>query len=108
MMVAADGPVTVLSAARADLLLGWDPRTTRAESDVLLARGATLLMYTDGLVERRGEDLDEGLDRLKTALSQLATHPLDQLCDELLATMRPLVPDDDVALIAVRSRDPEQ
>ena len=40
------------------------------------------------------------------ALSGLAAHPLDQLCDELLATMRPLVPDDDVALIAVRSRDP--
>jgi serine phosphatase RsbU (regulator of sigma subunit) len=108
MMVAADGAVTALAAARADLLLGWDPRTTRAESDVLLNRGATLLMYTDGLIERRGEDLDQGLDRLQAALSRVALHPLDQLCDELLATMRPLIPDDDVALIAVRSRDPEQ
>jgi serine phosphatase RsbU (regulator of sigma subunit) len=108
MIVAADGSVTVLSAARADLLLGWDPGTVRAESEVLLARGATLLMYTDGLVERRGEDLDQGFDRLRAALSRVATHPLDQLCDELLPTMRPLVPDDDVALIAVRSREPEQ
>jgi serine phosphatase RsbU (regulator of sigma subunit) len=98
----------VLAAARADLLLGWDPDTTRAESDVLLARDATLLMYTDGFVERRGEDLDQGFDRLRAALRRVATHPLDQLCDELLSTMRPLVPDDDVALIAVRSRDPGQ
>jgi serine phosphatase RsbU (regulator of sigma subunit)/PAS domain-containing protein len=108
MIVAADGSVTMLSAARADLLLGWDPCTVRAESEVLLARGATLLMYTDGLVERRGEDIDMGFDRLRAALRRVATHPLDQLCDELLATMRPLIPDDDVALIAVRSRDPEQ
>jgi serine phosphatase RsbU (regulator of sigma subunit) len=107
MVVTADGSVTVLSAARADLLLGWDPDTTRAESEATLARGATLLMYTDGLVERRGEDLDQGLDRLRTALGRIAAHPLDQLCDELLATMRPLVPDDDVALIAVRSDDRE-
>ena len=106
MMVAADGSVTVLSGVRADLLLGWDPGTTRAESDVLLARGATLLMYTDGLVERRGEDLDQGLDRLRVAFGRLATLPLDQLCDVLLATMRPLVPDDSVAVVAVRSRDP--
>jgi hypothetical protein len=47
------------------------------------------------------------LDRLRTALGRVAAHPLDQLCDELLATMRPLVPDDDVALIAVRSDDRE-
>jgi serine phosphatase RsbU (regulator of sigma subunit)/PAS domain-containing protein len=107
MVVTADGSVTVLSAARADLLLGWDPDTTRAESEATLASGATLLMYTDGLVERRGEDLDQGLDRLRTALGRIAAHPLDQLCDELLATMRPLVPDDDVALIAVRSDDRE-
>jgi serine phosphatase RsbU (regulator of sigma subunit)/PAS domain-containing protein len=108
MVVSADGSVTVLATARADLLLGWDPDTTRAESEVLLGRGDTLLMYTDGLIERRGEDIDEGLDRLRAALRRVAARPLDQLCDELLATMRPLVPDDDVAVIAVRSRDPQQ
>jgi serine phosphatase RsbU (regulator of sigma subunit)/PAS domain-containing protein len=108
MIVDAHGSVRLLSAARADLLLGWDPGTVRAESEALLTPGATLLMYTDGLVERRGEDLDQGFDRLRAALRRVATHSLDQLCDELLGTMRPLVPDDDVALIAVRSRDPQE
>ena len=75
MVVAADGAVTLLAAARADLLLGWDPGTVRAESDVLLVRGATLLMYTDGLVERRGEDLDQGLGRLQATLRQVADPP---------------------------------
>jgi serine phosphatase RsbU (regulator of sigma subunit)/PAS domain-containing protein len=105
IIVGADGEVVTLAAETADLLLGWDPKTTRAELEVELDRGAVLLLYTDGLIERRGEDIDDGLDRLRATLRSLIGEPLDTMCDELLVRMRPELPDDDVALIAVRSRE---
>jgi GAF domain-containing protein len=49
----------------ADLLLGFDPSSERTERRTTLARGSTVLLYTDGLVERRGQHLEEGLDRLR-------------------------------------------
>jgi serine phosphatase RsbU (regulator of sigma subunit) len=60
-----------------------------------------VLLYTDGLVERRGQDLDHGLARLQETLADLAGRELDEL-SELLARMLPAESDDDVALVAVR------
>jgi hypothetical protein len=74
----------------------------RLESEVELERGSTFLLYTDGLIERRGRDLHEGLDLLRDTLAGLAGLPPDDLCDELLARMLPAQPQDDVALVAVR------
>ncbi|MEU6429394.1 SpoIIE family protein phosphatase [Microbispora sp. NPDC046973] len=62
---------------------------------------STLLLYTDGLVERRGEDLCEGLKRLRRCAEPLAREPLDRFCDELLTRM-PMAGEDDVAMIALR------
>ncbi|MEU7939840.1 SpoIIE family protein phosphatase [Microbispora bryophytorum] len=62
---------------------------------------STLLLYTDGLVERRGEDLGEGLERLRRCAEPLAREPLGRFCDELLTRM-PMAGEDDVAMIAVR------
>ena len=47
-----------------DLLLGLDPATRRAEQVAFVEPGATLILYTDGLVERRGRDVDEGIEAL--------------------------------------------
>ncbi len=105
MVVHADGTVEVLSGAEADLLLGIDPRTPRSEVVVTLERGATVLLYTDGLVERRGQSLDDGLELLRQALGDLADRTVDELCDELLARMLPRQAEDDVALVAVRLHD---
>jgi serine phosphatase RsbU (regulator of sigma subunit) len=58
-----DGSSLVLAGSAPDLLLGNDQETTRVKSDVTLDRGSTVLLYTDGLVERRGEHLDQGLER---------------------------------------------
>jgi serine phosphatase RsbU (regulator of sigma subunit) len=102
MAIRKDGSVLVLSGEHTDLLLGIDPRASRSESKVELERGSTVLLYTDGLVERRGQDLDEGLTRLRDTLGELAGLPLEELCDALLARMRPAEADDDVALVAVR------
>jgi serine phosphatase RsbU (regulator of sigma subunit) len=102
MVLHADGSVTVLAIGRPNLLLGIDPATRRTEADVELEPGATLLLYTDGLIERRGRGVHEGLDELRGALAGLTDQPLDALCDEVLARMLPPEPQDDVALVAVR------
>ncbi len=102
MAIHPDGTVLPLVTVPADRLLGVTPDTVRRESEVLLERGAVVLLYTDGLVERRDQDLDAGLARLQHELEALAGQDLDRLCDELLERMLPDSPTDDVALVAVR------
>lgn len=105
LLVTADGVVTVLHGPRGnDLLLGLDPDTPRHELETCLPVGGTLLLYTDGLVERRHELLDEGIARLAGHLAELARAgtPLEELCDQLLDRLLPERPEDDVALLAVR------
>ncbi|AWB93487.1 SpoIIE family protein phosphatase [Aeromicrobium chenweiae] len=99
-----DVTVTALWPDRADLLLGLVPETSRTESVLELSRGCTVLLYTDGLVERRGQSLDDGVAQLQAVLAELIAAGLDQdeLCDQLLARMLPEQPEDDVALVAVR------
>ena len=104
MIVQPDGTVTVLPEVEADLLLGIDPGSPRSESEITLDRGATVLLYTDGLVERRGQGLDDGIAQLRQALTELAQQPMtfDELCDQVLARMLPPKPEDDVAVVGVR------
>ncbi|MEU9988854.1 SpoIIE family protein phosphatase [Streptomyces sp. NPDC048045] len=66
-----------------------------------LPPGSTLLLYTDGLIEVPGSDLDSGLDRLRRHALALAHEPLDTLCDQLSARMLP-GSTDDIALLALR------
>lgn len=94
--------VRVLWPDPSDLLLGLDPGTARTEAEVVVPAGALLLLYTDGLVERRGQPLDEGIAALTAVLGELAGHELDDVCDELLRRLQPERPEDDVALVAVR------
>jgi PAS domain S-box-containing protein len=102
MVLRPDGTAAVLTGVRPNLLLGIDPRTARTESEVTLDSGSTILLYTDGLVERRGRDLHTGLELLRQTLGGLADRPLDELCDGVLAQMLNAEPQDDVALVAVR------
>jgi anti-anti-sigma factor len=69
---------------------------------VVLEPGTTLLLYTDGLVEKRGQSIDTGMETLRQAV---AGHEgdLDSLCDDrILEALRPAAPADDVALLALR------
>lgn len=102
VLLAPDGSVRVLDTP-GELLLGLDPTTDRTDHEVALPPGSTVLLYTDGLVERRDSPLEHGLARLRRALSGLHDRPLDELCDELLARMLPQRSEDDVALVAVRA-----
>ncbi len=68
--------------------------------------GATLLLYTDGLVESRSRDVWGGIELLRERLHDAATvvspPPLEPLCDEVLEILGPGDRDDDIALLAAR------
>ncbi|MCO7220071.1 SpoIIE family protein phosphatase [Klenkia sp. PcliD-1-E] len=97
-----DGTFQVLAPWKGELLLGVDPTTIRHDQVTLLERGATVLLFTDGLIERRRADLDDGLTRLTDALTALPGTTLDELCDGIIDRLVAGHPEDDVALVAVR------
>lgn len=71
-----------------------------------LAEGSVLALYTDGLIETRDADIDQGLERLRTALAY-PTLSLDDLCASVIDTMISDGPlDDDTTLLLVRPRVP--
>jgi anti-sigma regulatory factor (Ser/Thr protein kinase) len=74
------------------------------EATAVLPPGASLLLYTDGLVERRDTPLEQRLGDLAEAAGS-GDGPLEALCDSVLArVLGQHVPTDDVALLAVRPR----
>ncbi|REE60850.1 PAS domain S-box-containing protein [Streptomyces sp. 3212.3] len=68
-----------------------------------LAEGSVLALYTDGLIETRDHDIEEGMHRLGTALAQ-PDRTLDDLCDIATRTLPDQAPCDDVTLLLVRTR----
>jgi serine phosphatase RsbU (regulator of sigma subunit)/PAS domain-containing protein len=107
-LVRGPGEVQLLGGTNGELLLGVDPEVHRTDSSVTLRPGDTVLLYTDGLVERRDATFDAGLSRLVDALAELGGCPLEELCDALLERMLPRTPQDDVALVALRLADPPE
>ncbi|MFE1404394.1 SpoIIE family protein phosphatase [Streptomyces sp. NPDC058770] len=71
--------------------------------------GSRLVLFTDGLVERRDRDIDAGLELLHDALADRDRTP-EETCDDVLEAMLPDPPIDDVALLVARTRilDPDQ
>jgi serine/threonine-protein kinase RsbW len=63
--------------------------------------GATLVFFTDGLVESRAADIDEGLAHLLTAAAEAGTSDPDELCDRLVADLTGAHRADDIALLAL-------
>ncbi len=78
------------------------PPAGRHTTVVDLPPGATLVFYTDGLVERRGELIDTGIARLADAIE---SGPAEALCDHIMAAAVDEPPTDDVALLAIRRPD---
>ena len=70
-----------------------------------ISGGTTVLLLTDGLFERRGEHVDDGVDRV-LAVARAWGGTLDELCDRLLAEVGPgAAATDDIALLALRLLD---
>ncbi|MEU9899016.1 SpoIIE family protein phosphatase [Streptomyces phaeochromogenes] len=100
-VVSPDGTVELLDLpAGPPLGLGGLPFESL---DIELPEGSLLALYTDGLIESRDSDLDEGTSRLRRALAVPAAS-LDALCDSVLAAVLPRRPSDDVALLVARTR----
>lgn len=106
LLLTRDGQAKYLEAGQG-LLLGAPPGTggSRPSAAQAVPPGSTLLLYTDGLIEIPGSDLDTGLARLRHHALALAHEPLDTLCDQLPARMPP-GSTDDVALLALRLPSP--
>ena len=83
-------------------MLGVDADSERSEHVVTVGRGTTIVLYTDGLVERRGEDIDVGIKRLRRALRASRDMNLEACVDHMLAAMLSEEPVDDVVVLAVR------
>ncbi|MEU9130927.1 SpoIIE family protein phosphatase [Kitasatospora sp. NPDC048540] len=105
VLVHADGGVDLLDAATDPPLGAWPPSADRSEATVRFGPGATLVLYTDGLVERRGEDIDTGIRRLVDSAARHRAATPDLLADALLDDLFPGGDDgadDDTALVVVR------
>ncbi|MFB9376180.1 SpoIIE family protein phosphatase [Kineococcus gynurae] len=99
----ADGSVTALQGVGFILGLGLGG-VERRQHERILAPGSTVLLYTDGLVERRDEPMDVRLAELREVVTGFDDAlPLDELCDEMLRRMLPHGNDDDVAIVGVRT-----
>ncbi|MCI2238732.1 SpoIIE family protein phosphatase [Paenibacillus sp. TRM 82003] len=94
------GAAPRLLDVEADLPLGVADLPRHDVHDALPA-GATVVFYSDGLVEHPGESLADGLQRLVAAGAGLEDASLPQLCRDLLERVRP-AGNDDVAVLAVR------
>ncbi|MFE1411788.1 SpoIIE family protein phosphatase [Streptomyces sp. NPDC085524] len=101
LLLRPDGTVeTVDTAPGVPLGVGGFPfRTTEIE----IPADATLALYTDGLIETRGRDIDVGLDALRAELAA-SPGPLEEMADRILANLLPQPPTDDTVLVLARVR----
>ncbi|MEV6396228.1 SpoIIE family protein phosphatase [Streptomyces sp. NPDC051907] len=98
-VVAPDGAARLLQLpAGAPLGIGGIDFTT---VEVQLEPGSLLVLYTDGLVEARGHDIDDRLSELTHLLAHPG-QPIAQLCDTLVTHLVPASADDDIALLIAR------
>ena len=106
------GPVTRGSPRRVREVepTGGPPLGTRLIDDypsceMALDPDAFVLLYTDGLVERRGHLIDDGVDEVKARLEADDWDALGPLCDALTESVRPgLTREDDVCILALRRK----
>ena len=102
LVLRADGAVEVVEHEQT-LLLGAGGGT-RSVTVLPFGPGDIALMFTDGLVERRGEDVDTGTGRLVAASERLEREPLPRFVAALVDEVRDPTRDDDVAALALRRR----
>ena len=99
-VLVVDGEASLLPVVPARMLGAPPSPTPAVEWAGVLPSGATVVLYTDGLVESRTADLDVGLTWLLSAVSEPFGSP-DELCDRLLGSMPSGHRGDDVALLAL-------
>ncbi|MEQ4724135.1 GAF domain-containing SpoIIE family protein phosphatase [Nonomuraea sp. B19D2] len=106
LLIHAEGSTCYLAPTHHGIPVGIDTTVPRFNHEHLLPPASTLLLFTDGLVERRGQNIDASLDDLADQAARLAGAPLDDLCDALMVPSGQVF-DDDVAVLALRLPDPQ-
>jgi anti-anti-sigma factor len=99
LLLGPDGTATYLEGGRS-MPLGVAPGA-RPEAVTAIEPGSTLILYTDGLIERRGHSIDEGLETLRRAV-EASNASLNELCDEGLVASGRRDAEDDVAVLATK------
>jgi anti-anti-sigma factor len=100
LLIGPDGSASYVMEGRSPPL--GVTKAARAETTITIAPGSTVVLYTDGLIERRRGSIDESMEALRTALEG-HDGDLDSLCDDrVLQPPRPESSGDDVALLMVR------
>lgn len=101
----ADGRAEVLDLP-GGMVLGIDADASYPVTELRLAPGAVFALYTDGLVEEAGEDIDLGVERLRAALAAARPSPLTELADRLVGEAGDFAdrPDDIALLLASRTK----
>ncbi|MCI3277964.1 SpoIIE family protein phosphatase [Streptomyces cylindrosporus] len=102
LLITHDGLAQYLTDGHG-ILLGVGATAPRPDATAAVPPGATLVLYTDGLIEAPGHSLDTGLNRLRRHAAALVHRPLSSFTDLLLQRVRPTTNDDDVALLALRT-----
>lgn len=106
IMVRADGTAVQLEGGHG-LPLALRPDWPRPEARITVPARATLLLYTDGLVERRGHSIDEGIVSATTLLQSGRSQSLNELADHLMLQLEPGGGySDDVAMLLYRQPAP--
>ncbi|MEU3409277.1 PP2C family protein-serine/threonine phosphatase [Streptomyces sp. NPDC006670] len=98
-----DGTATALGTRHRGPLLGLLPGEAYATAEAVLAPGDLLLLYTDGLVERRGEDIDDSIDALRGHLADSAGGDARQTLDAVVAHYAADRLEDDTCLVVVQA-----
>ncbi|GAA1503022.1 hypothetical protein GCM10009730_01940 [Streptomyces albidochromogenes] len=94
--------VSPLSSGHLGPLLGLMPGYAYETAQVPLRSGDLLLLYTDGVVERRGEDITEGIGNLSRSLAENAGLSPRETLDRIIAEYKRTAHDDDACLLAVQ------
>lgn len=106
ILVDADGITRTLDDGHT-IPVGLRPGRPRPEAHVTVSPGATLLLYTDGLVERRGSSLDHGIARAAVLVQDGRTSTLDDVADQIMTRLAPSSGyQDDVAVLLYRHPAP--
>jgi len=106
VLVPACKPALLLEEGRRALLGFQSPDNRGVAADVMFDPGDVIVMFTDGLVERRGEGIDDGLRRLGKTIEQVRDLSPQAMCAALLEEMtKDYDPDDDVALLVIRRNE---